>query len=312
MGRGSRLLLVAMLVLGACGEAGGPQPTPAAGDGDAGGFPVTIPASNGSVQVPSAPRRIVSISPTATEMLFAIGAGDQVIAVDDQSNYPPEAPTTKLSGYEPNAEAVVGYDPDLVVASGDDPGLSKALTAVDVPFLVQPAATTLDDTYEQLEQLGEATGHAREALQVAETMEEEIEDAIADIPEFDRAPTYYHELDDTYFTVTSKTFIGQVYDLMGLRNIADEAKGAASGYPQLSAEYIVDADPDLIFLADTVCCGQSFETVAKRPGWDRISAVENGAIVELNDDIASRWGPRIVDYVRIVTERVSMLDPAGM
>ena len=112
--------------------------------------------------------------------------------------------------------------------------------------------------------------------------------------------TYYHELDDTYYSVTSSTFIGQLYSLVGLRNIADEAKGAGGGYPQLSAEYIVDADPDLIFLADTKCCEQTAASVAARPGWGEIAAVRNGAVVEVDDSLASRWGPRIVEFVRAV------------
>ena len=304
MRRRLRLLLVVTLLFGAaCGS------EPTAGEIDPGAalrsFPVTVTASNGSVEIADEPTRIVSLSPSATEMLFAMGAGDQVAAMDDQSNYPSEAPTTKLSGYEPNAEAVIGYEPDLVVASDDHDGLSKALKAVDVPFLVQTAAASLDDTYAQIEQLGEVTGNADEAAEVVESMQADIDAAVADLPEFDQPPTYYHELDNTYFSVTSKTFVGQVYDLMGLTNIADEAKGSASGYPQLSAEYIVDSDPDFIFLADTKCCAQTAETVAKRPGWDRIAAVKNDAVVELDDDIASRWGPRIVGFVELIAERIS-------
>lgn len=309
MGRFLRLVVVLGLLSGACGSGSNPEPATEGGEG-AGSFPVTLEAVNGTVEIPAEPTRIVSLSPTATEMLFAIGAGDQVVAVDDQSNYPPEAPTTKLSGYEPNSEAVIGYEPDLVIASDAHAGLNKALDAVEVPFLIQPAATSLEDSYDQIEELGVATGHPQEATEVSDSMASEIEAIVEDLPAFDEAPTYYHELDDTYFSVTSQTFIGQVYDLMGLVNIADEAKGAGSGYPQLSAEYIIDADPDLIFLADTICCGESQRTVEKRPGWDQISAVRNDAVVELSDDIASRWGPRIVDYLAIVAERVAELDPA--
>ena len=301
-----RASCAAIFLLGACAQ----SPAPDAADPAAGpvaAFPVTIEAANGAIAIESEPVRIVSLSPSSTEMLFAIDAGDQVAAVDDQSNFPPEAPTTKLSSFEPNAEAVIGYEPDLVIASADGGGLSKALKAVDVPFLVQPAAVTIEDTYSQIEQLGKATGHTEEAATLIESMRSDIEAAVADIPEVEGAPTYYHELDDTYFSVTSKTFIGQIYSLMGLKNIADGAKGAGSGYPQLSAEYIVDADPDLIFLADTKCCGQTAETVAKRPGWDSISAVRNDVVVELDDDIASRWGPRIVEFVELVADRVATL-----
>jgi iron complex transport system substrate-binding protein len=268
-------------------------------------FPITIDAANGRVTLDARPERIVSLSPTATEMLFAIAAGDQVEAVDDQSDYPSEAPTTDLSGFEPNVEAVAGYEPDLVIASNDSGQLQESLDALEIPFLLQPAAATLDDSYAQIEELGEVTGHADEARAVTAAMAAEVDDLLATVPEPTEPLTYYHELDETYFSVTSETFIGQIYALVGLENIADEAKGAGSGYPQLSAEYILDADPDLIFLADTKCCDQSAATVAERPGWDRLSAVENDAVVGLDDDIASRWGPRVVDLLRVVATAVA-------
>jgi iron complex transport system substrate-binding protein len=104
--------------------------------------------------------------------------------------------------------------------------------------------------------------------------------------------------------VTSSTFIGRIYALLGLRNVADAVGADSSDYPQLSPEYIIEANPDLIFLADTKCCRQSAATVATRPGWDRIAAVRHGNVVELDDDIASRWGPRIVDLVRAVARAV--------
>jgi iron complex transport system substrate-binding protein len=244
-------------------------------------------------------------------MLFAIGAGDQVEAVDEASNYPPEAPLTDLSGFEPNVEAIAGYEPDLVVMAEDPGGLEKALEGLDLPVISQPAAQSLDDTYLQIEQLGRATGHREDAAAVTSNMRREIEDITATVPTFEQAPTYYHELDETYFTVTSDTFIGQVYALVGLDNVADEARGAGSSYPQLSAEYILQANPDFIFLSDTRCCDQSAETVARRPGWDQIEAVRDGAVVELDDDIASRWGPRVVDFLRTVVEALQQHPPGS-
>jgi iron complex transport system substrate-binding protein len=240
-------------------------------------------------------------------MLFSIHAGGQVVAVDDDSNYPPRAPMTKLSGYEPNVEAIAKFHPDLVVISNNPGGLTKSLRALSIPTLLEPAATALDDTYAQIEQLGVATGHATEAQALVASMKRKIKDLIASAPKFKRAPTFYHELDQTYYTVTSSTFIGQIYKSLGLVNVADGARGAGSGYPQLSAEFIIKADPDLIFLADTKCCGQSSATVAKRPGWDQITAVRTGAVVPLDDDIASRWGPRVVDFLHVILNALERL-----
>ena len=256
------------------------------------------------------PRRIVSLSPTATELLFAVGAGGQVVAVDSNSNHPADAPRTDLSAYQPNLEAIAGYKPDLVVYS-DDPGELKAgLEKLGIPALQQPAAKRLDDTYAQIDQLGKATGHPAEAGRLTETMRAEIQ-KITGGPRPKRPLAYYHELDKNLYSATSKTFIGQLYGQLGLENIADAADKDGSGYPQLSAEYVVKADPDLIFLADTKCCGQTARTVAARDGWDQVRAVKAGAVVELDDDVASRWGPRIVDFLRLISAKVQAMETVG-
>jgi iron complex transport system substrate-binding protein len=236
-------------------------------------------------------------------MLFAIGAGTQVVAVDDQSNYPADAPRTKLSGYEPNVEAIAGYEPDLVVYSLEPGDLGSSLHDLAIPALQLDAPAELEDVYAQVETLGRATGHADEATSLAERMRSDLEAVFADADaDASAGLSFYYELDDTYYSVTSNTFIGQLFERLGLVNIADEARHAGGGYPQLSAEYIVDADPDLIFLADTICCGQSAETVSRRPGWNDITAVRRGDVVALDDDVASRWGPRLVDLLRRIAE----------
>ena len=302
------MLLVALVVAG-CGQDGSTSDAAApAGQGAA--FPVTLDSPGGKVVLDQRPERIVSMSPTATEMLFAIGAGGQVVAVDSNSNYPEEAPKTDLSAYEPNIEAIAGYKPDLVVYS-DDPGeLAAGLGKLGIPALQQPAAKVLDDTYAQLDQLGQATGHVAEAGKLTATMRAEIE-KIAAAARPERPLTYYHELDKNLYSATSKTFIGQLYDQLGMKNIADAADMDASGYPQLSAEYVIKADPDMIFLADTKCCGQSAKTVAARDGWDQLAAVKSGGVVELDDDVASRWGPRVVDFLKTVAAKVQTLEPVG-
>jgi iron complex transport system substrate-binding protein len=272
-------------------------------------FPVVIHESGGtSVTLAHQPRRIVSLSPTATEMLFAIGAGRQVVAVDDQSNYPSTAPVTKLSGFQPNVEAIAGYSPDLVVAAEDTGGLVAGLTALSVPTLVEPAARDLNATYDQLRELGTATGHEPAAAAVASRMRSDIASVVASVSRPAHRVTIYHELDDTYFSATSRTFIGQVYTLLGLQNIADRAAGAAPDYPQLSSEFVVSSNPDLVVLADTRCCNQSLQTVAARPGWASISAVKSGQVVAVDDAVASRWGPRVVDFMRQVAPHVSQLE----
>ena len=259
----------------------------------------------------SADQRIVSISPTGTEMLFAIGAGDRVVAVDQFSYYPDEAPVTGLDGWNPNVEAIASYDPDLVVmhTSGD---VGASLEALGIEVWTHDAPFAFEDVYVQIEQLGEVTGQADEAAALVADMRAEIANLIAAAPDASGL-SYYHELDNTLYTVTSSTFIGQVYGLFGLANVADpaDADGSAWGYPQLSDEYLVDADPDVIFLADTLCCGQNVETVAARPGWDQLTAVRTGRVVELNDDIVSRWGPRLVDFIAAISGVLASIGATG-
>ena len=251
-------------------------------------------------------QRIVSLSPTHTEILFAIGAGDQLVAVDEYSDYPAEALDVPhdLSGYEPSVEAIAGYDPDLVITGGDFTGLGDQLAEIDIESWDGPAALALQDTYDQIEQLGAITGHVAEAAELVEQMQTDIDQIVADTPLFEVPLTVYHELDSSFFSADSTTFIGELYGMLGLRNIADQAEGDSGGYPQLNAEFIVSADPDLIFLADTLCCGETLDTVSARPGWDAITAVQNGAIFEMDDNIASRWGPRVVDYLEAVSAAI--------
>ena len=301
---GGLFLLALSMLLAACASSSSSTSTAAGSPSAEPAFPVTIDAANGSVTIESAPTRVVSISPTATEMLFAIGAGDQVVAADSYSDYPADAPTTDLSAYEPNVEAIASYDPDLVVYSDDLGDLQKSLDKLDIPAVQQPAATTIDDVYAQIEQLGQATGHTAEAQAQVDDLQAEVAAVAASVGDQGSGMSYYYELDDTYYSVTSDTFIGNLLGLLGMKNIADEAKGASSGYPQLSAEYIVAADPDLILLADTKCCDQDAASVAKRPGWADLQAVQEGGVVELDDDVASRWGPRIVQLLQEVGDAV--------
>ena len=297
------VVAVSALFLTACGQSSSSSAESAAPTVTA-SFPVTIENNGTSVVIPEQPDAIISLSPTATEILFAIDAGDQVIAVDDQSNYPAEAPISDLSGFTPNLESIVALSPDLVVVSFDVDGIVAALTAAEIPVLVQYAAATLDDTYLQIAELGTATGQSAKAEELTTQMKSDIDAAIAQVPAEAAGLTYFHELDNTLYTVTSATFIGSVYALAGLTNIADTAADAASGYPQLSPEFLVDADPAIVFLADTKCCGQTAETLAQRPGFEGLSAITNNSVVELDDDVASRWGPRTVDFVKAIVDGV--------
>jgi iron complex transport system substrate-binding protein len=294
--------VVALAVTGCASEDEQPESA-----GTSGPAAATYPVTVGNVTLDKRPEKIVSLSPTATEMLFAIGAGAQVTAADDNSNYPPEAPKSELSGFQPNAEAIAAKAPDLVVLSNDTNKVVDQLTTLKIPVYLAASAVTLDDSYKQISELGTLTGHATEAADTVQRMKDDIAKLVKDVPQRATKLSYYYELDPTLYSVTSKTFIGALFSLAGLENVADpsDADGKKGGYPQLSAEALVKSDPDLIFLADTKCCKQSLETVKARTGWATVTAVKSGAVIPLDDDIASRWGPRVVDLVRVITEAVA-------
>lgn len=266
----------------------------------------TVVATNG-VRVAEHPKRIVSLSASATEDLYAIGAGAQVVAVDEYSTTPKSAPRTKMSGYQPNVEAISSYRPDLVIDDENADSLTTHLKALGIPVLIESAPDRLTGAYAQIQQLGAATGHARQAAMVVRRMRSEIASVAASVRHPKSALKVYHELDQTLYSASSHTFIGQLYSLLGLRNIADTA-AKLSAYPQLSAEYVISADPDLIVLADTVCCGQSERTLAARPGWSVINAVREHHVLAVNDSAASEWGPEVVDDFRLIAREVRRIE----
>ena len=253
--------------------------------------------------------RIVSLSPTATEMLYAIGAGDLVVAVDSLSTFPAETAdkVTEISAFEPNAEAILGYEPDLVLISNDMNKISEQLTSADPGITVWTgaAAATLDDVYRQIGELGAATGREAAAAALLADMQSKIEAATAGVTAPEGA-SYFYELDNTLYSVTSNTFVGSLLKATGIANVADGVE-EGNDYPQMNAEAIIKANPSIIFLADTKCCGQNAAEVAKRPGWSGIDAVKNGNVVELDDDVASRWGPRVVDLVTQMAQAIKAL-----
>jgi iron complex transport system substrate-binding protein len=293
------LALVVVPAIAAC--SGGAVGSGTTGPAGGGGFPVEV----GGTLIPAAPQRIVSASASHTEILYALGAGARVMATDQFSNYPEAAQATaKLDAFNLAVESVAAFAPDLVILSFDPGDVRAGLAALNIPTLLFAPPATLDDVYDQIAALGEATGLNGEAVALAGSMEAEVSRIVSAVSPGGDAITYYFELDPTLYTLTSGTFVGGLLDLLGLENIADPADSDGAGYPQLSAEFVIASDPDFIFLADTQCCGQSAATLAARPGWDSLAALARGRVVGLDDDIASRWGPRLVNLLEVVAAAV--------
>jgi len=292
------VLALAAGVLAACTQ----HQTPAARPSSSSvAYPVTVTAANGAVRIPARPTRILSLSATATQMLYGMGAGPQVVAVDKYSTDPPNAPRTSFTGYETSAEDYLSVRPDLVILAFDTGhSVMAQLATLHVTGLLLPPAATLDDTYTQISELGQATGHVSDAAAEAASIRQGLDHVAASVGDRAKGRTYYQELDNTLYTATSKTFIGALYARIGMVNVADPADHAGSGYPQLNAEYLIQANPQFVFLADTVCCGQTPESFAARPGFSVLTAVRSHQVFGLADSLASQWGPRVVDFLRTV------------
>jgi len=311
------LLLALALILGACGDDGASGSTTTATNAtqapvttapataapatttELSGFPVTVRGT----EILEPPTRIVSGSATHTEILYAIGAGEAVVATDAFSNHPAAASeTAKFDAFNLNVEAVAAFDPDLVIISFDPGDAVEGLDALGIPTLLfaPPGPTDMEAVYAEWLEVGDATGRSEEAQALVDDTRAEIEEILDMVPETVRAFTYFFELDATLFTAGPGSLVDTILGRIGLQNIVPDDAGA---FPQLGPEAVIGADPDYVFLADTAY-GESVETVAARPGFDALSAVTNDNVIELDSDIASRWGPRIVELFRVVAKEV--------
>lgn len=270
---------------------------------------------------PAPPQCIVSLSPTATNTLYAIGAGSQVQAVDEYSDYPAAALALskkhKIDALSPSLEAMLGIcnaspthpstKPDLVIISYDPSDFQQKLAAQGIKVVEENAATSVADALSQIRQLGVLSGHAQRADALAASMNRTINSEIASVPAHPKKKisVYYEISYNPYYSLTSSTFVGSIMKRMGLVNIADgDSTSADVGYPELSGEYIVSTNPSLILLAGDATAA----SVATRPGFRNIVAVRNGNVVELNADIASQWGPRFVELVSQIAREVKHVE----
>lgn len=270
-----------------------------------GPFPVTVEGDGGEITLEAPPARIAALSATHVEILYAIGAGDELIAVDNFSNFPAQAASLpKVDSFNLSVESVIALDPDLVILTFDPVDAVPALEAVGIPTLLFGTAGSLEAAYGQIGALGAATGRSGEAAALVADMQRQVDDIVAGVGGAGAGVTYYHETDPfSFYTPNSESFIGKLYGLLGMENIADAAPDEfGSGFPQLSPEFIIDADPQMIFLASA---GETVETLSMRNGWESMSAITTGRVVTLDPDVSSRWGPRIVDLLGAIAEALT-------
>ena len=246
------------------------------------------------------PIRIVSLSPSLTEILFAIGAGSQVVAVDSHSNYPLDTPITSLSALEPNMEAIAAFYPDLVLLSYDIGDLVKGLNTIGIETMLLPAARNFDEILHQINILGEKTENQDHAKKISAHMQSRLSYLI-NIMEGKKSLRVYHEIDENYYSASSSSFIGSIYKRINMTNIADKADIEGNGYPKLSPEYILLSNPEIMVIPSRD--PNYIHKVKNRPGWLTIDAIKKDRLLILDPDIASRWGPRVIKFATEIVKQ---------
>lgn len=257
------------------------------------GFPLTVEGTDGqSVTFDSPPQRIVSLSAHATDILCAVGAGPQIVAVDKYANCPAgSSAKPELDAFSPNTEAIAGYQPDFVYISTDTGNLAATLRGLGLRVLYLDIPTSLQGVFDQVDLFGRISGHQDAAAALVAGMQTRLEAVEAKVAGVTRGPRVFHELDTTLFTVAPGTYIGDLYRVLKAQNIAADAKDS---YPQLTAEIVVQRDPEVIVLADEVA-GVTPESVAARPGWSGITAVKTGRICGVDPSLVSQPGTHVLD-----------------
>lgn len=299
-------LAFATLLLVACGDddvdvtgaSGAPATSPATATPSPAVFPRTITdSSDTKVTIPAPPERIVSLSPAATEILFAIGAGERVVGTDKFSNYPEAAgKTTKVDYSKPDPEAVLALNPDLVVMVTRQKEQVQQFRALKLTVLYIEEAATVQGVYDSIAFFGQLTGQDAQASQLVLNMRERVNTITSKLTDVTRGPRVFYEVTTDLYTASPETFIGSMLTLLKAQNVA---AGASSRFPQLTAEAVISADPEVVLLADAKFTNENVDTVSARPGWANMSAVKNRRIYPIDDDIASRPGPRIVEAMEI-------------
>lgn len=296
----------AALLLAACGDDdGASEAAEGASDASMSGaaFPRTITdSSNTKVTIPAQPKRIISLSPAATEILFAVGAGDRVVGTDKFSNYPEAAlQTAKLDYSKPDPEAALALNPDLVIMATRQEEQVRQFRDLKMTVLYFEEAASVEGVYDSITLLGQLTGHDDPAAQLVASMRQRVTAMTSKVADVMKGPRVFYELTTDLYTAGPGTFIGSMLSLLKAQNVA---AGATSDFPQLTAEAVIAADPEVILLADAEFQAQNADTVLTRPGWANVSAVKSRRIGGIDDDLASRPGPRIVEAMEIVAKAV--------
>jgi iron complex transport system substrate-binding protein len=305
-----RLFFLALLTiaLAACGSVPvAPSPTTVPIQPTATPEIVTITDDLGrTITLNTVPQRIVSMAPSVTEMLFAIGAENRVVGVTAYCNYPAEADALpEIGGFSASSisvEAIVGLQPDLVIAgSANQQSVVEQLEELELPVVVL-APDSFDAVYGSIRTVGTLTGNNSEAEQVVSSMRRRVAavtDVVATIPAAERPTVYWEVFNDPLMTSGPQTFIGQMIELVGATNIFADA---SEDYPTISSEAVIERDPEVIIGPASQEQPLTVAALSERPGWSVIEAIREERVYTLDGDMLSRPGPRLADAIEALAQ----------
>ena len=313
--------LVAVFVLAACGTAptedkpkvDEPPVTEDEGQEDSSGesaeeaYPMTVTDAIGNeVTLETAPSSIVSMQPSNTEILFALGLADEIIGVNDYDDYPAEAlEKEKIGGMEFNVEKIIELDPEVVFAhnmsyAGSEDGFDQIRNA-GIPVFVVENATNFEDTYKTIETIGQLTNKVEEADQIIDEMKTKIEDVLAKVKDIDEEKTVFVETSPApeIYTPGQGTFVQEILDMIGAKNIADDQEG----WFVMDPEEIVNRDPEtIIVMYDYI--DTAVEDVYARDGFDTIKAIQEEQVIQVDENLTSHTGPRLAEGLEAFAKAV--------
>lgn len=270
-------------------------------------YPVTVTDAVGNdVTLETAPANIVSMMPSNTEILFALGLADEIVGVSDYDDYPEEAQEKeKIGGQEFNVEAIIGLDPDVVFGHESAFGIGeegyKQIEDAGIPVFVVKNATSFEETYETITTIGQLTGKHDEAEKIIDDMKSKVEEVLAKVEEIEEEKTVFVETSPApdIYTPGQNTYIQELLDMIGAKNIADDGEA----WFVMDPEEIVNRNPEVIIVMydfiDT-----AVEDVYARDGFDTVTAIQEEQVIQVNESLTSRAGPRLAEGLEVFAKAI--------
>ncbi|MDS9472319.1 ABC transporter substrate-binding protein [Sporosarcina pasteurii] len=270
-------------------------------------YPITLTDAVGNeITLEKAPEKIVSMMPSNTEILFALDLADEIVGVSDFDDYPAEAAEKeRIGGQEFNVEAIIALDPDIVFGHESAFGLSEEgyqqISDAGIPVFVVKNAADFDETYKTIETIGLLTDKQEEAEQIISTMKEKVEEVLTKLENVEEEKTVFVETSPApeIYTPGQNTFMQEMLDMVGAKNIADDQEG----WFVMEPEELVDRNPDVIIVMydyiDT-----AVEDVYARDGFDTITAIKEEQVIQVDENITSRTGPRLAEGLEAIAKAI--------